>query len=76
MMSASLKWTSRNNKWSVSANGSHLFNNDIDTRSVQGNQDYRMKLKNIVSGTLSVIYRFGNFKAKQVKAVDTSRMGH
>ena len=76
MVNASLKWTSRNNKWSVSANGSNLSGNKIDTRSVLGNQDFRMKLNRMTSGTLSVIYRFGNFKAKQVKKVDTSRMGH
>ena len=41
---------------------------------MQGNQDYRMKVSNWVSGTLGVIYKFGGYKEKKVKEVDTSRM--
>lgn len=76
-MNAVLRWTSANGKWSVSANGSNIFNGKMETRSVQGNQDFRMQLcPNWVSGTLSVIYRIGNYKERKAKAVDTSRMGY
>ncbi len=76
-MNAKLQWTSQNGKWGVRINGSNIFNNRADTRSVQGNQDYHMKIaNNWTSVTFAVIYKFGGYKEKQVKAVDTSRMGH
>ncbi len=76
-MNTKLQWTSQNGKWGVRINGSNIFNNRADTRSVQGNQDYHMKIaNNWTSVTFAVIYKFGGYKEKQVKAVDTSRMGH
>lgn len=76
-MDAKLQWSSHDGKWGVRLNGSNIFNNRFDTRSVQGNQDYRMKINyNWSSFTFAVIYKFGGYKEKNVKAVDTSRMGH
>lgn len=76
-MDAKLQWSSHDGKWGVRLNGSNIFNNRFDTRSVQGNQDYRMKVNyNWASVTFAVIYKFGGYKEKNVKAVDTSRMGH
>lgn len=76
-MNAKLQWSSHNGKWGVRLNGSNIFNNQFDTRSVQGNQDYRMKVNyNWASFTFAVIYKFGGYKEKPVKEVDTSRMGH
>lgn len=76
-MDAKLQWSSHDGKWGVRLNGSNIFNNWFDTRSVQGNQDYRMKINyNWASVTFAVIYKFGGYKEKNVKAVDTSRMGH
>ena len=76
-MDAKLQWSSHDGKWGVRLNGSNIFNNRFDTRSVQGNQDYRMKINyNWASVTFAVIYKFGGYKEKNVKAVDTSRMGH
>ena len=76
-MDAKLQWSSHDGKWGVRLNGSNIFNNRFDTRSVQGNQDYRMKVNyNWASFTLAVIYKFGGYKEKTVKEVDTSRMGH
>lgn len=76
-MDAKLQWLSHDGKWGVRLNGSNIFNNRFDTRSVQGNQDYRMKINyNWASVTFAVIYKFGGYKEKNVKAVDTSRMGH
>ena len=76
-MNAKLQWSSHDGKWGVRLNGSNIFNNRFDTRSVQGNQDYRMKVNyNLSSFTFAVIYKFGGYKEKIVKEVDTSRMGH
>ena len=76
-MNAKLQWTSHDGKWGLRLNGSNIFNNPYDTRSVQGNQDYRMKVNyNWASVTFAVIYKFGGYKEKTVKEVDTSRMGH
>ena len=76
-MNAKLQWSSHDGKWGVRLNGSNIFNNRFDTRSVQGNQDYRMKVNyNWSSFTFAVIYKFGGYKEKTVKEVDTSRMGH
>lgn len=76
-MDAKLQWSSHDGKWGVRLNGSNIFNNRFDTRSVQGNQDYRMKVNyNWSSFTFAIIYKFGGYKEKNVKEVDTSRMGH
>ena len=76
-MNAKLQWTSRDGKWGLRINGSNIFNNRADTRSVQGNQDYRMKIaNNWATATFAVIYKLGGYKEKTVKEVDTSRMGH
>lgn len=76
-MNAKLQWSSHDGKWGVRLNGSNIFNNRFDTRSVQGNQDYRMKINySWASVTFAVIYKFGGYKEKNIKKVDTSRMGH
>lgn len=76
-MNAKLQWTSHDGKWGLRINGNNIFNNKYDTRSVQGNQDYRMKINySWASVTFAVIYKFGGYKEKTVKEVDTSRMGH
>lgn len=76
-MNAKLQWSSHDGRWGLRLNGNNIFNNKYDTRSVQGNQDYRMKINyNWASLTLGVIYKFGGYKEKTVKEVDTSRMGH
>lgn len=76
-MNAKLQWTSHDGKWGLRINGNNIFNNKYDTRSVQGNQDYRMKINySWASVTFAVIYKFGGYKEKNIKKVDTSRMGH
>ena len=76
-MNAKLQWTSHDGKWGLRINGNNIFNNLYDTRSVQGNQDYCMKVNyNWASVTFAVVYKFGGYKEKTVKEVDTSRMGH
>lgn len=76
-LNASLRWTSKNGKWSVIAAGNNIFNNHITTRSKQGNQDYDLRLwMNYASASLTVVYRIGSYKEKKRKEVDTSRMGY
>ena len=76
-MDAKLQWSSHDGKWGLRLNGNNIFNNKYDTRSVQGNQDYRMKINySWASVTFAVIYKFGGYKEKSIKKVDTSRMGH
>lgn len=76
-MDAKLQWSSHDGRWGLRLNGNNIFNNKYDTRSVHGNQDYRMKINyNWASVTFAVIYKFGGYKEKTVKEVDTSRMGH
>ena len=76
-MNAKLQWTSHDGKWGLRINGNNIFNNKYETCSVQGNQDYHMKINyNWASVTFAVIYKFGGYKEKKVKEVDTSRMGH
>lgn len=76
-INADLRWTSDNGKWNIILKGNNLLNSKINTTSTYRNQDFRMKVaQNWVTGTLSVIYKFGGYKEKQVKEVDTSRMGH
>ena len=76
-MNAKLQWSSHDGRWGLRLNGNNIFNNKYDTRSVQGYQDYRMKINyNWASVTFAVIYKFGGYKEKSIKKVDTSRMGH
>ena len=76
-MNTKLQWSSHDGKWGLRLNGNNIFNNFFDTRSVQGNQDYRMKINfNWSTVTFTLVYKFGGYKEKKVKQVDTSRMGH
>ena len=76
-MDAKLQWSSYDGKWGLRLTGNNIFNNQFDTRSTQGNQDYRMKLNyNWASFNFAVVYKFGGYKEKNIKEVDTSRMGH
>ena len=76
-MNATLRWDSKDSQWGLRINAENIFNKGVDTRSVQGNQDFGMYLSNSWrTFTFTAIYKFGGFKQKRVKAVDTSRMGH
>lgn len=77
MMDASLRWESRSQHWAVTAKGNNIFNGKIKTVSRQGNQDFSMTVaQNWATFAISITYKFGNYKPKKVKSVDTSRMGH
>ncbi len=75
-LNAMLRWTSDNGNWSIVATGRNIFNDGFTTQSKQGDQDYRMNLKQTwASVSTTVIYRIGKYKEKRIKGVDTSRMG-
>ena len=76
-LNATLRYTTKNGKWSLVAKGENILNAHIDTRSTTANQDYGMRVwMPYTNYTLTAIYRLGNFKEKKKKEVDTSRMGY
>ena len=76
-LNCSLRWTSYNKKWSVTAFGTNITNSHVYTRSCLGNQDYAMKMwLQYPNVSLTAVYRIGDFKEKKKKEVDTSRMGY
>ena len=76
-INATLRYTSKNGKWSLVAKGENILNSRISTRSTIANQDYALRVwMPYTNYSLTAIYRIGNFKEKQKKQVDTSRMGY
>ena len=76
-LNATLRYTSKNGKWSLVAKGENILNASISTSSTIANQDYAMRVwMPYTNYSLTAIYRIGNFKEKKKKVVDTSRMGY
>ena len=76
-LNATLRYTSKNGKWSLVAKGENILNGHISTSSTIANQDYTMRVwMPYTNYSLTTVYRIGNFKEKQKKQVDTSRMGY
>ena len=76
-LNATLRYTSKNGKWSLVAKGENILNTYISTSSTIAHQDYTMRVwMPYTNYSLTAIYRIGNFKEKQKKQVDTSRMGY
>ena len=76
-LNATLRYTSKNGKWSLVAKGENILSAHINTRSTTANQDYAMRVwMPYANYSLTAIYRIGNFKEKKKKEVDTSRMGY
>ena len=77
-LNASLRWTSHDGKWSITAQGTNIFNGYASVRSTLANQDYTMRVwnTNTPNASLKVVYRIGSYKEKKHKEVDTSRMGY
>ena len=74
---ATLRYTSKNGKWSLVAKGENILNAHMSTSSTIAHQDYAMRVwMPYTNYSLTAIYRIGNFKEKQKKEVDTSRMGY
>ena len=76
-LNATLRYTTKNGKWSLVAKGENILNSRISTRSTIANQDYAMRVwMPYTNYSLTAVYRIGDFKEKQKKQVDTSRMGY
>ena len=76
-LNATIRYTSKNGKWSLVVKGENILNAHMSTSSTIANQDYTMRVwMPYTNYSLTAIYRIGNFKEKQKKQVDTSRMGY
>ena len=76
-LNATLRYTSKDGKWSLVAKGENILNAHISTRSTIAHQNYAMRVwMPYTNYSLTAVYRIGNFKEKQKKQVDTSRMGY
>ena len=76
-LNASLRWTSDNKKWSLTAAGQNITNSHVTYHSRLANQDYTLRdWTEYPHVSLTAIYRIGNYKERKVKEVDTSRMGY
>ena len=76
-LNATLRYTTKNGKWSLVAKGENILNAYISTSSTIAHQDYTMRVwMPYTNYSLTAIYRIGNFKEKKKKEVDTSRMGY
>ncbi len=74
-LNASLRWASANGKWNTILSGHNITNRKYQPRSTYGNQDFGMRVAtDWPTIALSLIYKFGNYKEKQKKEVDTSRL--
>ncbi|MDR2920129.1 MAG: TonB-dependent receptor family protein [Tannerella sp.] len=77
-MDAGIKWTSINKKAELRLKGTDLFNTFIPDLKVHydtQNLDV-LAVKDNRSVMLSFSYKFGDYKKKTSKSVDTSRFGH
>ena len=77
-MDAALRYTFAGDKAMLQLKGTDLFNgmNHLDIESRNGTQHFDMHVKNYArSLTVSFSYRFGGYKKKEAKEVDTSRFG-
>ena len=76
-LNATLRYTTKNGKWSLVAKGENILNAYISTSSTIAHQNYTMRVwMPYTNYSLTAIYRIGNFKEKKKKEVDTSRMGY
>ncbi len=76
-LNASLRWASADDKWNVVLSGSNITNSYYKVHSRYGNQDFAMRVnQDWITANLSVIFKFGNYKKRSAKEVDTSRMGY
>jgi hypothetical protein len=67
----------KNGTWSLVAKGENILNSSVSTHSTIADQDYTMRVwMPYANYSLTAIYRIGNFKEKQKKLVDSSRMGY
>ncbi len=73
----SLRWTSRNDRWTVSAACSNITNSRITLCNTWQNQNLKMNIAQAWrTFSLALTYKFGKYQERRRRDVDTSRMGH
>lgn len=77
-LTAGVKWTFANDKMSLSARCSDLFNTAMPKLKVRFKGQYLDMNTPFYSRTVTLhfSYRFGGYKKKEIRNVDTSRFGH
>lgn len=77
-LTAGVKWSFAKNKMSLSARCSDLFNTGMPKLKVRFKSQYLNMNGTAYSRafTLHFSYRFGGYKKKEIRNVDTSRFGH
>lgn len=77
-LTAGLKWSLANDKISLSARCNDLFNSGMPETKVRFKGQYVDMNSAFYSRSLTIhiSYRFGGYKKKEIKEVDTSRFGH
>ena len=75
---AGMKWTFAGDKATLSARCSDIFNTSMPECNLRyGGQDVRMENSFYLrTFTLNFSFRFGGYKKKEIKEVDTSRFRH
>lgn len=73
----SVQWLSGDKHWAIRLDGKNLTNLFMQSSDTQANQNYTMRTcHNWREMSLTCVYRFGNYKQRRHKEVDTSRMGY
>ncbi|KIO46826.1 outer membrane beta-barrel family protein [Sanguibacteroides justesenii] len=77
-LTAGMKWNFANDKFSFSARCNDIFNTGMPKTNVRFKGQYLDMNSGFYSRafTINFIYRFGGYKRKEVKRIDTSRFGH
>lgn len=77
-LTAGMKWNFAHDRCSLTARCSDIFNRSMPSMKVRFNGQHLDMNPGFYTRavTLNFIYRFGGYKQKETKGVDTSRFGH
>ena len=77
-LTAGIKWGFANDRISLSARCSDLFNSGMPNLKVRFKGQHLDMNNGIYSRAFTLLfnYRFGGYKKKEVRKIDTSRFGH
>ena len=77
-LTTGMKWNFANDKFSLSARCNDIFNRGMPKTNVRFKGQYLDMNSALYSRafTINFTYRFGGYKRKEVKGIDTSRFGH
>lgn len=77
-LTAGMKWNFANNKFSISTRCNDIFNTGMPATKVRFKGQNLDMNSGFYSRTFTIhfSYRFGGYKKKEIKGIDTSRFGH